>query len=72
QVVARAKLPPLEPGDGLEVARFPAPPSGETSLTGEFVVPTEDRPLFLRAFPLNGTTGRVVLVPTHPTQLRID
>ena len=72
QVVARAKLPPLEPGDGLEVARFPAPPSGETSLTGEFVVPTEDRPLFLRAFPLNGTTGRIVLVPTHPTQLRID
>jgi hypothetical protein len=72
QVVARATVPPLEPGDGLEVARFPAPPRDETSLTGEFVLPTEDRPLYLRAFPLNGATGRTVLVPTNPTQLRID
>jgi hypothetical protein len=72
RVVARVKLPPLEPGDGLEVARFPAPSSGETSLTGEFVLPTTDRPLYLRAFPLNGATGRIVLVPTNPTQLRID
>jgi len=71
QVVARAKLPPLEPGDGVEVARFPAPGNGATSLTGEFVLPTRDRPLYLRAFPLNGAVGRIVLVPVNPTQLRI-
>jgi hypothetical protein len=72
RVVAKAELPPLEPGDGLEVVRFPAPPSGETSLTGEFVLPTMDRPLFLRAFPLTGATGRIVLIPANPAQLRID
>jgi hypothetical protein len=65
-------LPPLEPDDGLEVARFPAPPSRETSWAGEFVLPTEDRPLYLRAFPLSGATGWIVLVPANPTQLRID
>jgi hypothetical protein len=72
QVVARVKLPPLEPGDGVEVARFPAPGSGATSLTGEFVLPTNERPLYLRVFPLNGAPGRIVLVPTNPAQLRID
>jgi hypothetical protein len=70
QVVARVKLPPLEPGDGAEVARFPAP--GAASLTGEFVLPTKDRPLYLRVFPLDGAAGRVVLVPVNPAQLRIE
>lgn len=70
-VVARAKLPPLQPGDGLEVARFPPPGEGETSLNGEFALPTLDRPLYLRVFALNGADG-VVLVPADPTQLRID
>lgn len=72
RVVARVTLPPLEPDDGIEVARFPAPGSGATSLTGEFVLPTKDRPLYLRAFPLNSAAGRIVLVPANPTQLRID
>lgn len=72
RVVARVKLPPLEPDDGVEVARFPAPGSGATSLIGEFVLPTKDRPLYLRAFPLNGAAGRIVLVPANPAQLRID
>ncbi|MGH4014935.1 MAG: hypothetical protein ACRDSL_13645 [Pseudonocardiaceae bacterium] len=72
RVVARVKLPPLEPGDGVEVACFPAPGTGATSLTGEFVLPTKDRPLYLRAFPLNGAAGRIVLVAANPAQLRID
>ncbi|HEU0088125.1 MAG TPA: hypothetical protein VFQ77_10825, partial [Pseudonocardiaceae bacterium] len=72
QVVARARVPPLEPGDGLEIARFPAPGSGETCLTGEFVLPAMERPLFLRAFPLNDAAGRIVLIPSNPRQLRID
>lgn len=69
RVVARVKLPPLEPSDGVEVARFPG---GAASLTGEFVLPTKERPLYLRVFPQNSATGRIVLVPANPAQLRID
>jgi len=72
RVVARVRLPPLEPDDGVEVARFPAPGNSAASLTGEFVLPTKERPLYLRAFPLNSAAGRIVLVPAKPTQLRID
>ena len=71
RVVARVRLPPLDPGDGVEVARFPAPGADAASLTGEFVLPKE-RPLYLRVFPLNGAAGRIVLVPAHPAQLRIE
>jgi hypothetical protein len=71
RVVARVRLPPLDPGDGVEVARFPAPGADAASLTGEFMLPKE-RPLYLRVFPLNGTAGRIVLVPVNPAQLRIE
>jgi len=72
RVIARTRIPPLHPDDGVEVARFPAPGTGETSLSGEFALTVPGRPLFLRAFPLDGAGGDVVLVPTNPTQLRID
>lgn len=72
RVVARAKLPPLDAGDGTEVARFAAPGAESTSLTGEFVLPATERPLYLRAFPVNGTAARIVLVAANPAQLRID
>jgi hypothetical protein len=55
----------------VEVARFPAPGADAASLTGEFMLPKE-RPLYLRVFPLNGTAGRIVLVPVNPAQLRIE
>jgi hypothetical protein len=71
RVVARVQLPPLDPGDGVEVARFPAPGADAASLTGEFVLPKE-RPLYLRVFPLNGAAGRIVLIPVNPAQLRIE
>lgn len=71
RVVARSRIPPLSPEDGVEVASFPAPGAGETSLSGEFVVAATGRPLFLRAFPAEDLDD-VVLVPTHPMQLRID
>jgi hypothetical protein len=69
RVIARTRVPPLSPQDGVELARFPAPTSG-TTLTGEFSLTERARPLFLRVFPAEG--DGVVLVPTHPMQLRID
>lgn len=71
QVVARVRLPPLQSGDGVELARFAAPANGATALTGEFALPRE-RPLHLRVFPLNDELDRIVLIPANPSQLRID
>jgi hypothetical protein len=70
RVVARSRIPPLTPQDGVELASFPAPATGMTTLTGEFSLTERGRPLFLRAFPAD--SDGVVLVPTHPMQLRID
>lgn len=70
RVVARPRIPPLTPQDGVELASFPAPATGMTTLTGEFSLTERGRPLFLRAFPADA--DGVVLVPIHPMQLRID
>ena len=70
RVVARVRLPPLSPDDGVELAAFPAPPPGTTTFGGEFPLTERGRPLFLRAFPADGDA--VVLVPANPAQLRID
>lgn len=69
RVVARARIPPLNPEDGIELARFAAP-VGETSMSAEFDVTAAGRPLFIRAFPTD--ENGPVLVPTNPAQLRID
>jgi len=70
RVIARSRIPPLTPEDGVELASFPDPATGTTSLSGEFpLTSVASRPLFLRAFPEDDCGA--VLVPTHPMQLRI-
>lgn len=69
QIRARADLPPLRQNDGEELTRFPAPGPDATSLRGEFRVVPEGRTVHLRAFALDAPD--VVLVPSHPDQLRV-
>ncbi len=69
-VVARSRLPPLSRDEGVELKSFDAPERGAPTAGGVFELRGRDRPLFLRAFPADGAP--VVLVPAHPTQLRID
>jgi hypothetical protein len=70
RVVARVRLPPLSPDDGIELAAFPPPEPDAPALAGEFRVTERRRPLHLRVFPAEGDA--TVLVPANPAQLRID
>lgn len=70
-VVARPRVPPLRPEDGEALAHFPAPENGQQTIVGQFDLRPAGRPLFIKAFPADGS-AELALIPLLPGQLRID